>query len=83
MLKSIGPQSYRIDLPSSFNIHNVFHISLLTRHRGASMVERLEEPQHPLEEVWNEEHGSKEQEWEVEGIIASRIHRRKLQYRVR
>ncbi len=63
----IGKVAYRLDLPSSFQIHNVLHFGLL-RDNKPWVGEESPEPQ-PLRlaidpEVW---------EYKVEAILASRI----------
>jgi hypothetical protein len=72
--KAIGEQAYRLELPKTLRIHPVFHVSLLELHRADS--NREQEPPQPLE-VDGEEY------WEVEKILSSRIHRKKLQYLVK
>ena len=67
IIERIGKVAYCLDLPASFQIHNVFHISLLFDHKPRVGKESLE-PQ-PLRlaidpEVW---------EYEIEAILASRI----------
>ncbi|CAJ0966523.1 unnamed protein product [Ranitomeya imitator] len=68
-----NPVSFRLALPASFAIHNVFHRSLLRRY-VAPMVPSVDPPAPVLVEG--------ELEY-VEKILDSRISRRKLQYLVK
>jgi hypothetical protein len=74
--KRIGPLAYRLDLPETLKIHNVFHIELLEPVKDSTIEGQPEYPQGPLE-------STEDQEWEVKGIIDSRIHPEYgFQYRV-
>ena len=52
ILKVIGTQAYQIELPTQWNIHNVFHVSLLKKWNASAVQEsdehiELEEPDVP------------------------------------
>ncbi|CAJ0934142.1 unnamed protein product [Ranitomeya imitator] len=70
----LNPVSFRLTLPASFSIHNVFHRSLLRRY-VAPVVPSVDPPAPVLVEG--------ELEYVVEKILDSRISRRKLQYLVK
>ncbi|CAJ0922321.1 unnamed protein product [Ranitomeya imitator] len=70
----LNPVSFRLDLPASFAIHNVFHRSLLRRY-VAPMVPSVDPPAPVLVEG--------ELEYVVEKILDSRVSRWKLQYLVK
>ncbi|CAJ0965001.1 unnamed protein product [Ranitomeya imitator] len=70
----INPVSFRLALPASFAIHNVFHRSLLRRY-VAPVVPSIDPPAPVLVEG--------ELEYVVEKILDSRVSRRKLQYLVK
>ncbi|CAJ0968449.1 unnamed protein product [Ranitomeya imitator] len=70
----LNPVSFRLTLPASFSIHNVFHRSLLRRY-VAPVVPSVDPPAPVLVEG--------ELEYIVEKILDSRISRRKLQYLVK
>ncbi len=67
IIERIGKVGYRLDLPASFQIHNVFHISLLRDHKPRVGEESFE-PQ-PLKLVINPE----VREYKIEAILASPI----------
>lgn len=69
---AVGSQAYRLALPSSYKIHNVFHVSLLE-----PWVQREgEEPAEPMPLA------DAEGEWEVESIQGARKLRGQQQYLV-
>ncbi|CAJ0966345.1 unnamed protein product [Ranitomeya imitator] len=70
----LNPVSFRLTLPDSFSIHNLFHRSLLRRY-VAPMVPSVDPPAPVLVE-W-------ELEYIVGKILDSRVSRRKLQYLVK
>ncbi|CAJ0916593.1 unnamed protein product [Ranitomeya imitator] len=70
----IYPVSFRLALPASFAIHNVFHRSLLRRY-VVPVVPSVDPPAPVLVEG--------ELEYEVEKILDSRFSRRRLQYLVK
>ncbi|CAJ0965440.1 unnamed protein product [Ranitomeya imitator] len=74
ILEILNPVSFRLDLPASFAIHNVFHRSLLRKYE-VPVVPSLEPPAPVLVEG--------ELEYVVEKILDSRVSRRKLQYLVK
>jgi hypothetical protein len=67
--------AYKLELPVQMRIHPVFHVSLLTPYKANTIPGRQQAPAPPVVIDGNEE-------WEVEKILDSRIHYRKLQYYV-
>ena len=78
VVKQVSPMSYRIALPQSMKIHNVFHIDLLIPYNETEEYGETY-PQPPPELIDGEE------EYEVEEIINERRHgrNRKLQYLIK
>ena len=68
--------AYRLDLPPTMKIHNVFSPDKLRKAADDPLPGQVQEPPEPVEI-------NDDEEWEVEQILDSRIHRRKLQYRVK
>jgi Chromo (CHRromatin Organisation MOdifier) domain len=74
----ISPVVYRLTLPPSWKIHNIFHASLLTPYK--EMEEHGPNLAEPPPELIEEQ-----EEYEVEQVLASRLYGRwkKLQYLIR
>lgn len=73
VIAKINPVCYRLELPASMKIHNVFHVSLLEKHQPDPFVDRQQEP--PKIVTINNQ-----PEYEVDTILDSKIHRNSLQY---
>ena len=73
ILEKVG-HSYRLDLPDHVKVHDVLHADRLRKAPMDPLPGQEEEPEPPVEVEG-------EQEWEVVRLLASRIYRRKLQYR--
>ncbi|KAE8206768.1 hypothetical protein CF327_g7494, partial [Tilletia walkeri] len=74
----ISSHAYRLELPSSMRIHNVFHVSLLEPHKTNTFPGRVQDPPPPIEI-------DGDIQYEVERIVDSKLDRRygcQLRYRV-
>ena len=79
VLRKIGELNYQLELPSSMadkNVHDVFHVNLLTKAPKDTIPGRIP-PRPPPIIVDSEE------EMEVEEILDSRMNKRRLQYLVK
>jgi hypothetical protein len=72
----VGTNAYRLKLPETMKIHNVFHVSLLEPVFENPFIGREEDP--PLPIIMDAE-----PEYEVEEILDSRLYNRKVQYLVK
>ena len=73
IIEKINEVPFRLALPPTFRIHNVFHISLLEKYHPSRIPGRQPPPSPPVELSIGEE-------YEVDQILDSRYHRRQLQY---
>ena len=77
VLDKVG-SSYRLELPASMQIHNVFHPSLLRKAATDPLPGQQTEPPRPVTVDGQEE-------WEIDDILDARLfgRNRRLQFRVR
>ena len=76
ILARIGESAYKLDLPPSMRIQNTFRISLLELYHDNKFSSQRTEPPPPIIIEG-------EPEYELEQIIDSRLHYRKLRYRAK
>lgn len=69
----VGEAAFRLELPPTMKIHNVFHAALLSSHIDNTFEGRIEPEPDP---VVIDDHV----EYEVEQVLDSRLHYGKLQY---
>ena len=75
ILERVNPVAFRLALPPTFRLHNVFHVSLLELYHPSRIPGRQPPPPPPVELSTGEE-------YEVDRILDSRLRRRRLQYLV-
>jgi len=71
--EKIGDLNYRLQLPDNWKIHDVFHVTLLTKARADTIPGRVQFPP-PLPPVLPPR--TYEEEFEIERIVNSRINRK-------
>jgi hypothetical protein len=78
VIERIGTHAYRLQLPPSAKIHDVFHVSLLTAYKSPTYPGQAEEPPGPVEIT------DEGEEYEVADILDSRRNPRtgRLEYLV-
>ena len=72
----LSPLSYRLDLPETWKIHNVFHATLLTEYTENDIHGPNPEP--PLPDIIEGE-----EEYEIEGILNHRTRKGQMEYYVK
>jgi hypothetical protein len=72
----VGKYTYQLELPSTMDVHPVFHVSLLEPVYNDPLPGQLPPPPEPIIVEG-------EPEYEVEDILDSRIFRRQLQYLIK
>lgn len=72
----IGTQAYRLALPPTYRIHNVFHVSLLELYKRRAGDDSI--PDYTAPELVNDV-----EEWEVEKILDKRKRKGEVEYLIR
>jgi Chromo (CHRromatin Organisation MOdifier) domain len=72
----MSPVVFKLQLPKTWKIHNVFHASLLTPYKKTE--EHGVNLEEPPPDIINEQ-----EEYEVEQVLDTRMCYKKLQYRIR
>jgi hypothetical protein len=75
VVKRVGDLNYKLALPPSLKLHDVFHADRLSPWKGNKVNGELPLPPGPIEI-------NDEEEYEVDAILDSRFFRRQLQYLV-
>lgn len=75
IMAKISPHAYKLKLPHSMKVHPVFHISLLEPVATDPLPGQVQPPPPPIEV-------DGQLEYEVDSILDSRRHRRRLEYLV-
>ena len=75
ILEKIG-HSYRIDLPQTIRVHLVFSLDKLQKASNDPLLGQRNDPPLPIQVNGDDE-------WEVDEILASKVVRGSLRYRVR
>jgi hypothetical protein len=75
VIEPVGPAAYRLSLPHTLKIHNVFHVSLLSKYTPNSIAGHVQPPPPP---VVIDDHV----ELEVESILDSHLCYGCIQYLV-
>jgi len=76
IIERLSDVTYRLRLPPTMKIHNVFHVSLLEKFKISNNPSRHTPPPPPVQLADTVE-------YEVEQILDSRVFRNKLQYLIR
>jgi hypothetical protein len=85
VIQQINPRAFRLELPATMKIHNVFHTSLLHPVTDRPPVDGQAEKREPPPSLKIEREGTETEEWEVQEIADSRMQGKKnkrLQYKV-
>ena len=77
ILEAIGPSSFKLRLPPTWNIHPVFHQSLLSPYSTPSFSSQIKPTPSPPDLIDDQE------EWEVEEILDSRRRRDRTEFLIK
>jgi hypothetical protein len=66
IIEVVGPAAYKLELPSRWKIHNVFHVSLLKKYIRSTDREQVHAPLIPIQ-------AEKQAEYVVEKVIGSKL----------
>ena len=75
-IKKLVGLSYRLELPTSMQTHNVFHLNLLRLAAENPLPGQINDPPPPV--VVNDK-----EEWEVDDILNAKKHDRQVLFRVK
>ena len=75
VLERVGNTLYHIDIPVTWQVHNVFHVSLLSHTKEDKIIGRIPEPQ-PVVQIQDQEL------WVINSFINSQWFRGKFQLKV-
>jgi hypothetical protein len=78
ILEKVGTVSYKLQLPPTMQVHNVFHVSLLRPYKNPTQVDPYHQLQPPPPVIINDR-----EEYEVEEILDKRIYYNHPQYLVK
>lgn len=76
VLEKVG-ESWKVELPDHWTIHPVFHSHSLRKYVDNPLPGQRREAPAPIQLL------PEQDEWEIQEILASRLHRNKLQYRIK
>ena len=76
VLELVGPASYRLDIPVSWKIHNVFHVGLLSQTKEDTIPGRIPATQ-PMVKIQDQEL------WVIEKFVNSWWFRGRFQLKIR
>ena len=76
ILELVGPMLYRLDIPASWRVHNVFHAGLLSRTKEDTIPNHVTPPQLRITM-------RKQELWVIDRFVNSRWFRSKFQLKIR
>ena len=82
VVKAVNARAYRLRLPDTMHVHNVFHVSQLHPYKEPTIPGHQEAQAEPMPVMVDRGEGG-EDEWEVEEILDSRVTKAGLKYLVK
>ena len=77
VIKQVSPVAYELELPNTWRIHPVFHVSLLKKYNQSDKFVSRQQP--PPDPILVQDH----QEYEVETILDKRKRYNRIEYLVK